>query len=190
MSTRDKLITEAARLLDAGGNAAVTLRAVAQAVGVSHNAPYRHFKDRAALLSAIAERDFHSLTDMFRSSQHADGAPIERLTRALTAFICYGRDNPARYRLLFGDPDIRSAEGTLENAALETFSAFEDLVKACQKSSQLPGASAKELTGLIYAAVHGLIDLESSGRMGERKGLSVAEEGVALLLRLLGAASR
>ena len=42
-STRDQLVAAAARLLDEGGPEAVTLRAVAQAVGVSHHAPYRHF---------------------------------------------------------------------------------------------------------------------------------------------------
>lgn len=56
---------EAALLLDAGGDTAVTLRAVAQAVGVSHNAPYRHFKDRSTLLAAIAERDFGMLAVVF-----------------------------------------------------------------------------------------------------------------------------
>lgn len=187
MSTRDKLVTEAALLLDAGGNSAVTLRAVAHAVGVSHNAPYRHFKDRSALLGAIAERDFKMLASVFEKSRTEEVEPIERLKRALEQFIDYGRQYPARYRLLFSDPDIGAAKGSLEAAALEAFFAFAGLVEDAQAARALPPTSTRELAGLIYATAHGLVDLQAGGRMREQKGLTAAEQGVALLLSLLGA---
>lgn len=185
MGTRDNLITEAAILLDKGGDAAVTLRAVAHAVGVSHNAPYRHFKDRNALLAAIAERDFGVLTVVFVNARLGSPTPIERLEAALSTFIQYGRDYPARYRLLFSDPNIGAAEGSLEAAAFGTFVAFARLVEDAQATGDLPPTSTKELAGLIYATTHGLIDLEAGGRMREQKGLSAAEQGVSLFLNLL-----
>ena len=64
MKTDQRLIAAAASLLDSGGEAAVTLRAVALAVGVSHNAPYKHFEDRNALLAAVAIQDFIMLTTL------------------------------------------------------------------------------------------------------------------------------
>ena len=187
MSTRDKLVTEAALLLDAGGNAAVTLRAVAHAVGVSHNAPYRHFKDRSALLAAIAERDFKMLAAAFEQSRNEEGEPIERLKRALGKFIDYGRQYPARYRLLFSDPEVGAAEESLEAAALTAFVAFAGLVEDAQATCALPSTSTRELTGLIYATAHGLVDLQMGGRMREQKGLTAVEQGIALLLSLLDA---
>ena len=54
MNTSERLVTAAAELLDAGGEAAVTLRAVGSAIGVSHNAPYKHFVSRDDLLAAVA----------------------------------------------------------------------------------------------------------------------------------------
>lgn len=185
MSTREKLITEAALLLDAGGDTAVTLRAVAQAVGVSHNAPYRHFKDRNALLAAIAERDFGMLAAVFHDARGGDGPPVERLTEGLNAFIGYGRDYPARYRLLFSDPEVGATGGTLEAAALAAFAAFAGLVEDAQAAQVLPAVPTRELAGLIYATVHGLIDLQAGGRMREQKGLIAAEQSVVLLLTLL-----
>ena len=65
MGTKDKLVEAAAALLDDGGESAVTVRAVAHRVGVSHNAPYKHFADRAALLAAVAERDFAAFSAKF-----------------------------------------------------------------------------------------------------------------------------
>ena len=186
MSTREKLVTEAARLLDIGGEAAVTLRAVAQAVGVSHNAPYRHVRDRSALLAAIAERDFRMLASTFERERIRGAEPIDRLRQALGFFIRYGHDHPARYRLLFSDPEVAAAGGTLEAAALDAFMAFAHLVGDAQATRALPSAtSTRELAGLIYATAHGLIDLQAGGRMREQKGLTAAEQGVALLLSLL-----
>ena len=185
MGTREKLVTEAALLLDAGGDTAVTLRAVAQAVGVSHNAPYRHFKDRSALLAAIAERDFGMLSAVFHQARGTGGQPVERLKEALDVFIGYGRDYPARYRLLFSDPEVGATGGTLEAAALGAFMAFAELVKDAQAGRALPAIATRELAGLIYATAHGLIDLQAGGRMREQKGLTTPEKSMALLLTLL-----
>ncbi|WP_074063640.1 TetR/AcrR family transcriptional regulator [Rhizobium etli] len=68
MSTHDTLIQAAANLLDDGGEQAVVLRAVGHAAGVSHNAPYKHFHNRDALLAAVAATDLETLTTNFAGS--------------------------------------------------------------------------------------------------------------------------
>lgn len=45
------------------------------------------------------------------------------------------------------------------------------------------------LTGLVFATVHGLLDLQAGGRMREQKGLSNASAGVAVLLELIASGS-
>ena len=185
MSTRDKLVTEASRLLDAGGEAAVTLRAVGHAVGVSHNAPYRHFKDRSALLAGVAERDFTLLAEMFAQARAKGGAPLDRLRAGLHAFLDYGRRYPNRYRLLFSDPAIGAAEGSLETAALGAFSAFADLVKDGQDAGVLPVGPTAAIAGLIFATAHGGVDLATGGRLREEKGFADADQLMSLLLSLL-----
>lgn len=186
LNTGERLVEAAAALLDSGGEAAVTLRAVAKAVGVSHNAPYRHFSDRAALLAAVAERDFGTLTDAFSAADKTRRQPLAKVKHALDGFVVYGETYPARYRLLFSDPDIASRGGELEAAAMRTFTAFAKLIKGAQASGDLPATmSTATLTGLVFATVHGLLDLQAGGRMKEEKGLSKAAEGVAALLKLI-----
>ena len=73
MGTRDNLVKEAARLLDEGGQTAVTLRAVGKAAGVSHNAPYRHFEDRSNLLAAIAQQDLENLSVLLEKARVGGG---------------------------------------------------------------------------------------------------------------------
>lgn len=186
LTTGDRLIEAAAALLDSGGEAAVTLRAVAQAVGVSHNTPYRHFADRAALLAAVAERDFTALTDAFTTIDRSRRRPLAKVKDALDAFVAYGETYPARYRLLFSDPDIASRGGELEAAAMRSFAAFAKLIKGAQTSGDLPPVmSTATLAGLVFATVHGLLDLQAGGRMRQEKGLSNAAAGVATLLELI-----
>lgn len=185
ISTKAALVFAAARLLDAGGEGAVTVRAVAKIVGVSHNAPYRHFKSRDAILAAVAENDFISLAQAFRTCAVDRQNPELALKSAIAALIVYGRNHPARYRHLFSEPTLASAGGELEVAALEAFRAFGELVNT-YKGTSLQSIESLKLAGLIYATLHGCIDLELGGRAREAKGLGSIETTIDLLFRFLG----
>lgn len=183
-TTKEQLVSAAAKLLDRGGQAAVTLRAVAEQVGVSHNAPYWHFRDRSALLAAVAERDFVHLRRAFEDGGKADDAG-QALRAATAALIAYAIDHSARYRLLFSDPGL-SLEQSLRDAAMAAFQTFSAIVARCQDHGVLPAGDTARLTGLIYATLHGAIDLELGGRASEAKGLGRIEGTADLLFELLG----
>ncbi len=189
-NTKGRLVAAASDLLDAGGQGAVTLRAVAEVVGVSHNAPYRHFRDRSALLSAVAERDFDRLRQAFQAKAGDLRDAHSSLRAAVMVVIAYAREHPARYRLLFSDPDLISVGGTLEVAAVGSFQAFAAIVRRCQAGGGLQPIETAKLTGLIYATLHGAIDLELGGRAKEAKGLGSIEATVNLLLDLLAPSNR
>jgi AcrR family transcriptional regulator len=87
VSTADRLLAAAAELLDGGGEAAVTLRAVGSAVGLSHNAPYKHFASRDDLLAAVATADFGAVAEEWRRVRKSDREPIERLLDALEMVV-------------------------------------------------------------------------------------------------------
>ena len=188
MSTDKLLIAAAAALLDSGGESAVTLRAVGAAVGVSHNAPYKHFKDRSALLAAVANDDFTMLTNAFAKIRQSSSMPLIKLQRALKAFIEYGQKHPARYRLLYSSPDLAAPRGDLEKIAFQSFVEFAGIVQETQSSKDLPDVPNAALTGLLFASVHGLIDLEAGGLMRKEKGLSSATGTMALLIDLISRA--
>ncbi len=185
MRTDKKLVAAAAALLDLGGESAVTLRAVAASVGVSHNAPYKHFKGRNALMAAVAIEDFKTLTEGFAAIRNSRSKPMVKLKKALGAFVEYGRTYPARYKLMFSDPDLAGQGDNLEIAAMHTFLEFAAIVEGCQTNFLLPEVENVALTGLLFASVHGLIDLAAAGRMRPEKGLSSVGESVNLLLDLI-----
>lgn len=183
-TTKEQLVSAASKLLDSGGQPAVTLRAVAEQVGVSHNAPYRHFRDRSALLAAVAERDFIQLKETFDGELSAGRGSEAALRNASAALVEYACAHPARYRLLFSDPGL-TPDQNLKDAALGSFQAFCLIVSRCQRDGVLPQEDAASLTGLIYASIHGAIDLHLGGRASGEKGLGSLDATVSLLLKLL-----
>lgn len=185
MTTDKRLIEAAAKLLDAGGEEAVTLRAVGHAAGVSHNAPYKHFANRSALLAAVATVSFADLAEAMAAIRRSAQTPIEKLLATLDLFMGYSREHPARYRLLFNNPETAAAGGELKAKALETFEHFRSIVQECQEANDLPAAPSGTLASLIFATTHGLLAIEGNGQLHPEKGLSSVKGSLEILLALL-----
>lgn len=183
-STKDRLVTAAAQLLDQGGQEAVTLRAVAERVGVSHNAPYKHFRDRNALLAGVARADFEDLGRAFTASAEEEPDGIAALRRALRCYVDYALAHPSRYRLLFSDPNLQADEAFRE-AATGPFRIVVQMVATCQQAGLLPAGDAIAFGGLIFATAHGAIDLQIGGRASAEKGLGSIQATMDLMLGLL-----
>jgi AcrR family transcriptional regulator len=93
---REASISAAFALVASGGDAALTLRRVAEAVGVAHRSLYNHFADREALVDAVAEAGFEALASKLRLAG----------TRAdfVKAYVRFVLDNPNLYRVMKGQP--------------------------------------------------------------------------------------
>jgi AcrR family transcriptional regulator len=185
MNTAERLVTAAAELLDAGGDAAVTLRAVGSAIGVSHNAPYKHFASRDDLLAAVATTDFRTIADAWRQMRKSIQEPSQCLLGALDTMICFSQEHPARYRLLFNSPAIAARGGPLASAADEALGVFAAIVEDGQAAGVFPVVPSDNLAVLIFATAHGLIDADASGRLRPKTGWPEISTGMQTLVRLL-----
>src|SRR6516162_6235923 len=76
---REALLKAAIRLIAEVGPAAFTLREVARRAGVSHNAPYRHFRDKDDLLAAVAAQGFWELTQAMLDAAARQSDTVQRL---------------------------------------------------------------------------------------------------------------
>ncbi|HEY8616631.1 TetR/AcrR family transcriptional regulator [Phenylobacterium sp.] len=97
---RRALVDAARRLLEADGPSALSLRAVAREAGVSPAAPYHHFKDKGELLDAVAQEGWQKL-DEAMSAAKARAEGHQKLTALGLAYVCFARDNPALYRVMY-----------------------------------------------------------------------------------------
>lgn len=153
--TRDALVDVATQLLDQGGVEAVTLREVGRLAGVSHNAPYKHFASKEALLAAIAARELA----MFAAGMKRQPG----LRAAMHGYVSWALDHRARFKLVFGSWSIASEE--LRVAAEAAHAVMIDLVGAAQDAGVLPAGDPERLASLVRALVHGAADLASSGHL-------------------------
>lgn len=182
---RRALLDAAEAVLDRGGQAVLSLREVARAAGVSHNAPYRHFADREALLAALAAEGFARLAAAL--SDAAAAAPEGgRLRAAGHAYLRFARAHRALYLLMFG-PEIRKpAHPALAEAAGAAMAALRAAGEA-DRGTDGPGTDGRggagDARGARHAAVgawalvHGLAHLIADGQLSE----DLAADGHAAL---------
>lgn len=98
---RRGLVEAAEAILEREGPTALSLRAVAREAGVSAAAPYHHFKDKDELLAAVAHEGFELLGEAMRKAADASERPEQRVNAIGVAYVCFARDNPALYHLMY-----------------------------------------------------------------------------------------
>jgi AcrR family transcriptional regulator len=167
---RARLIDEAMVLLEREGAEAITLRSLAAAVGVSHMAPYRHFRDKEALLAALAERGFVALGTAMQAAgarrAAAGAAPREAFLGFGLAYLAFARARPQLYRLMFG-PALAGKPGHagLQAAGEATYAGLSQAVGAVLAPQGVTAEDANTHAVTTWALVHGLAMLLLDGRL-------------------------
>ena len=99
---REELIENGLKLFDAEGYDGFSLRKVAKACGVSHTAPYRHFKNKEELIAAIAAKALRQFNDCLKDAiMQCPGGVHEQIREMGCAYVRFFVENPEYLRLLF-----------------------------------------------------------------------------------------
>jgi AcrR family transcriptional regulator len=165
-------------LLEEGGESALSLRAVARRVGVSAAAPYRHYADREALVSAVAAVGYRDLAERLTAA-HPSPSTDEQLTSVAVAYVQFALDRPAMFRIMFGEAcDRDNDERVLATAAVSLY--VRELV-----ARSFPDADADALATAVWALVHGLAFLHLDGKLDAKDRTAVADRVTAAIHALL-----
>jgi len=134
----------------------VTMRELADALGVSSMTPYRYFKDKDAILAAVRTRAFNRFAAAMESSN-------DNKSESGNAYLDFALANPAAYRLMF---DVNQP----------TFANYPDLVAAMDRARLTMGDGLRDLAAagrfkgdvelaahVFWSAVHGAVMLELAG---------------------------
>jgi AcrR family transcriptional regulator len=168
---------------------AVSMRRVARAVGVTATAIYRHFPDRAALLSGLADEGFAQLAASLKDPRGTAGNTSSRLGKMADVVVDFAVEHPHLYELMFLKPrqgarryprDFKAGRSPTANVIAEVLRELPS-----RKAGEDPWQIAFEMGALS----HGLIMLYLGGRIE----LSVARFRVLhrrTLRRYLNAISR
>jgi AcrR family transcriptional regulator len=184
LSVKEKVLQVSVQLLGEEGLGGLSMREVARRAGISHQAPYHYFRDRAAILAELVERGFTMLAErMEAASEH--GTPLERLEGAGRAYVNLALEQPVYFRLMFRPEltDHGRFPSTTE-AGARAFNVLEALVEK-HADAELPAAQRHALVSMHWALVHGLSVLLLDGQLGAKLSSSAQRRSHAeLVLRL------
>ena len=145
-------------LTETGDEAAVSVRAVAQRVGVSAPSIYLHFEDKQALLDAVCVEVFEALHQRLRAAAEDAPDPFAALRAQGIAYVHFALENPEHYRLVMmqaHDPAPESVDAMVTGGA---FAYLTESVQACLDAGVLEGEPIELALGL-WAAAHGIAAL-------------------------------
>jgi AcrR family transcriptional regulator len=165
---REALLQAAIGLIADVGPMAFTLREVARRAGVSHNAPYRHFRDKEDLMTAVATEGYRELTVAMREAACKHTRPLDRLKYAGLAYIEFALRRPEHFAVMFDAPLSGQPHHQSNQAAKEAFSTLVGLVKAAQQAGELATGDTVEFGYLAWTMVHGVAKLAITGRLPYR----------------------
>jgi AcrR family transcriptional regulator len=159
---RDEILNAAERLLiETGNQDAVSIRAIADAVGVTPPSIYLHFADKETLLFAVCERQFEIFRDALDTAARTTDDPVEALERRAEAYVTFGLEHREAYQIMFmGRAGIMEKHAdSVEKGA----GAFEDLVGDVERAMHA-GALRDDLDSntaaiFLWTGVHGITSL-------------------------------
>ena len=158
---RRALIDTALSMVTEEGTWDFTLREVARRTGVSHMAPYNHFEDKSALLAEVAALGFDSLgKTMEAAAREQPRSTRQALASTAAAYVRFGVEHPAHYRLMFGAELADKARyPSLQAASDATFAVLTGVLERGQAAGQVRREPVRDQALAAWSLVHGLTTL-------------------------------
>jgi AcrR family transcriptional regulator len=189
---REALIQAALSLIAEKGPGGFSFADAARSAGVSAAAPYRHFRDRDALLADVAERAFVLFAERLEAAW--DGGrpePFKAFERIGQAYLAFARDEPAIYSAMFEAGIERNATPELRKASDQAFAVLRraaETLCALAPPDRRPPALMVALH--VWSLSHGIATLFTRSKAGERSlpmsPEDLLEAGVLVYLQGLG----
>ncbi len=194
---REALIAAALDLIAERGPAGFSFAEVARAAGVSPAAPYRHFRDRNALVAEIARRGFERFAEEL-SLAWRDGKPnpVTAIENCGKAFLAFARREPASYAAMFGSGLVLEDDPTLLVASDRAFGVLRHAADIACNAARAATRPPPMMVALhIWSFSHGIASLFVGPSDGGRRRLPMTPEdlleaGLLIYLQSLGLEQR
>jgi AcrR family transcriptional regulator len=157
------LLDAAVKVIAKVGPRAFTLREVARQAKVSHNAPYRHFRDKDELLAAVAAEGFEWLADSMIEAAASAGDALEALMLTGRGYVQFALRWPEHFSVMFDYCQGLDAYPAYAASGRRAFQVLLDHVAGAQQAGQLPPADANQLALTAWSTVHGVAKLANAG---------------------------
>lgn len=165
---KQALVEAGKQLLISKGINGLSLRETAKAAGVSHTAPYRHFRDKDALLAAIAESGFAELAaELNNTIESCPADPEKQLIEAAVVYIKLAITHLEMHQLMYvSSIDEDSMSDSFIETRQQVFNALARILKNGQKKGVFSKQHAThELAISAWSLIHGYTMLVTAGHL-------------------------
>lgn len=182
------LIDTAVEIISEQGAKDLSLRQIAKRAGVSHAAPYRHFKDKNAVLAAVARQGFDM---MLRQTEdriaRSRGSELDHFAICGLSYIDFAISYPAHYRVMFGTRAENSYfSDEFKPESIPVFKLLRDTIIVCQEKGMLKPGDPHEMAMAAWSIVHGFamlrIDHHIPDQWRDEQKLNELKRSVVLTL--------
>ena len=155
----------------------ISLREVARAADVSHNAPYHHFADRRGLLKVLAERSMADLVAAVRTAIGEAADPVAALIAGGSAYLRFAVEHPHGFDVIY-DPTV-CIPGQPSETMAPLIVELEQLLATAAVAAGLSGE--EDVLG-VWGLVHGLGTLCAAGHFALDDALRASESSLRRML--------
>ena len=181
---RATLLTVAEAMLERVGAEALSLREITREIGVSNNAPRRHFPGKQSLLDALALQGFLRLGAALDQAAACDQPDfLQRLLAIARANISFARQHRALFRLMFATKQRTDISPELQQASYNALLAGPRTIIYGQGIGAVVPGDPIQLALTVFAAVEGLMSLSVDGKLGGVPIEDVAEQIIGNIMQ-------
>jgi AcrR family transcriptional regulator len=168
---KEVLLEAARKLIEQYGPAGFSLTEAARLAGVSPAAPYRHFRDRDALLAEVARSGFERFAARLDMAwNNGVPTPLSAFENLGRAYLAFAREEPASYIVMFETGILPGTDGKTLPAAERAFNVLQEAASAlCRKLPEQERPPIKLMSLHIWAISHGVASLFAQGNLQARK---------------------
>jgi AcrR family transcriptional regulator len=168
---KEVLLEAARKLIEQYGPAGFSLTEAARLAGVSPAAPYRHFRDRDALLAEVARSGFERFAARLDLAwNNGVPTPLSAFENLGKAYLAFARDEPASYTVMFETGLASATSGETMPAAERAFDVLQKAAAAlCRQLPEAERPPIKLMSLHIWAISHGAATLFAQGDLQARK---------------------
>lgn len=184
---REQLCAAASRLFAQRGTDGVTMRALAEVMGISPMKPYHYFRDKEEILAAAMTRAFNRFVAALEEADGSEGTARERATAKRQAYIQFALAEPDCYRIMFELPHPETARYPALQEAMDKTRAtmrrsLDDLI-----ADGVVEGDRDLLGNVFWCSMHGPVSVYLAGKLDSIEQLEsivdVAMKGLLLGLR-------
>jgi AcrR family transcriptional regulator len=156
---RSQILAAANELMTGAGSAGVSIRGIAERLGVTAPSIYLHFHDKQHLMQVVAASAFAEFDQSMRDTTHRVATPSNRLLAYGSAYVAFALKRPGHYRLALMSAPAAGLDSVDPAAARTVLEGLQPIVDDYLASRSLPGSDSLALTLGLWATAHGIASL-------------------------------